>query len=559
MRWNAGSTAYDLAGREVHTEKHEQLHRSGVHMWSPVDPRTEYERLARKNGQRSKAPSCQIDRGPKDQHRSTLCEKSEFEYVLDEEGLSDLIDDENSEWLDTTLNWDKPEGSLRVPESCDSVLPSEFRMAKDLPGFFDNNWKPYFGYPVRILEYALQFSTCKTVRKAVALLDCFLYYNLIGRIPRESLRGHMQWKTWCELVDKKIRDGQWQLVAPFKRFRNPDGKPDGIANVYALTPAYAMACYESELTGGRYSSFTSMENRKRLNPKVLRTTVSATIDDDQMHEFDVGTGISANPASLMEVILNPQRFRMEGYSDQQVWRRAVRGWRSLTPYMFEKNIRPSWTLGKNGWYYTSKPNLQHLSKIVRMSSLRGLDGERIVELDLSGCQMNIARAMSGRGVLRDPYEEMLAALAGKNLKLDRKTVKHHALSAFCGRSVANYDYYVRQGKETDPRECFIAVRDTVVELGYLVNDVRHRRAQGRIMLEAMRYMVKHTGYTGLTVFDSLIAPEPTVEIAEEALKESCYRELGVLLPFTKNSIHDSSPVSGFKKNSSFGAPMLLQA
>gem|GEM_PF-3959378 len=415
------------------------------------------------------------------------------------------------------------------------------------------------GYPANILEEAQRFSRNSREQWAAASLDCFLYYNLLGRISRASFRELLQWESWRRLVDDKIQKGHWQFAVREQRFLDPKGRFDGLAAVYALTPAYIKECYDSELMRGRYSNFAALDYRKRFNPKKFKFSVSATIPDKTMFELYKGSGLRSNPDALMDILLNPQKYRMSKYSTEEVWRRALNGWKILVPFMFHQHIVPSWTLGKNGWYYTSLPHLQRISKIIRMNALRGLDGEELVELDLSGCQLNIARALRGMEILQDPYAEIQEKVACKGFHLDRQTVKKHTLSAFSGRTEADYDYFVRRQEETDPREYFIAVRESLLELGYTINDKRHRHAQGEIMINVMRRIIRASGYSGLTVYDSLIVPVPIVAIAEDALKKACIDVVGVTLPFTRNFLNGWRTVSAAEKELGEAQHILLQA
>ena len=230
------------------------------------------------------------------------------------------------------------------------------------------------------------------------------------------------------------------------------------------------------------------------------------------------------------MILEPSYFRSDNYSDREVWEKAQHAWKTLSAYLNEPLIT-SWSMGKNGWLYTRKPALQQLSKMVRMIGLEGSNGESVVEVDFSGCQLNIARALSGKAPLEDPYWEIQWEASNLGLYLKRKVVKRHTLAAFGGRTMNNYKYYHRGGKETDPVSYFSAVLMTLKKLEYPINDSKVRHKQGQIMIEVMRKMAEETGHTGLSIFDALLVPSSQIEVTKRVMAEVSERILGVQLPF----------------------------
>jgi len=262
-------------------------------------------------------------------------------------------------------------------------------------------------------------------------------------------------------------------------------------------------------------------------------TYSQTIPDEFVDLLIKGTGLMTSPKAMHDILKRPWKYLISDYTVDEIWVRAVYGWRILSHYLLQCNLRPSWTLGVNGWLYTSNPMLQSLPKIVRLFGLRGLNDERLVELDFAGCQLNVARAIAGMEVLEDPYSEIQTKLREMGIDIDRKLVKKHAITGFSGRTLSDYKFRVLQGKESDDPNHFEATLKVLSALGYPKENGRSRRAQGSIMMEVVRRVAQETGYTGLPVHDAILVPSSFSDIAEAAMKEACINVVGTELPYSK--------------------------
>jgi hypothetical protein len=276
------------------------------------------------------------------------------------------------------------------------------------------------GYPALILEKAKRFSRSGSIQKGAALLDMFLFTYLIGRIPRDAHRDLMGWDTWKKLVQQKLEHGEWELVAEGIRYYDEEtGRESGKAAVYAITPGYLIKCMKSDLAKGRYNSIAALGSRKRVYPSKRKLEYSQYIPEDVRQSLRIGTGLRANSNILLHMILEPGSFKSDNYSAIEVWEKAQHGWKTLSAYLHEPLIT-SWNMGKNGWLYTRKPALQQLSKMVRMIGLEGSNGEGVGEIDFSGCQLNIAKAINGKAPLEDPYWEIQWEASNHGLYLKLK-------------------------------------------------------------------------------------------------------------------------------------------
>ena len=412
-----------------------------------------------------------------------------------------------------------------------SLVPDSFRLFKGFPAYFTVKWKGNSGYPKNILLNAKRFSRNPSVRKFSYLADGFLYTNLIGRIPWSSTRKSIQWRHWQKLIDDKFKRGQWELVKDEVKFRNKHGKIDGLGAVYAISSGYLEECIEADLSSGRYSTIASLENRKRFVHKRNQPQAPAGLPDELIIAFAKGTGLRANPGILKDMLIRPSLYQMSMYTSDEVWKKGVFAWRKLAPYPFSENLRSYWTVGKNGWVYTTQPCLQSIPKLARMVALEGLNGERVMEVDLTGCQLNIARVLNGLEVIGDPYEEIRMRLRDMGIDMNRKTVKKHTLAGFGGRTEQNYEHYLRLHAETDPLEYFKAILSVLKEIGYPIKCSTNRRVQGKIMASAMKYMAEHTGYTGLGIHDALLVPTCFGDVAADAMENACREVLGESLPY----------------------------
>ncbi|MCK5132004.1 MAG: hypothetical protein KAR40_07620 [Candidatus Sabulitectum sp.] len=487
-----------------------------------------YERCVKKASLKGNTSALQYLKNLEESKQNTLIVTSK-----PQDSFSDVFwDDDFHDWRDKTVPRSESNRVYSDWKTHQSLLPYDFSLSKEISLRRIANWKPAAGYPGNILRNARGFSRNKKRQKAVALLDGFLYASLLGRISRGAIRELMDWASWKRLLEQKIACGHWELVAEGIRFYNHETKKyDGRSAVYAITPKYLMESYESEKQGGKYNSVAAMENRKRVNPTRRKIEFSEWIHEEHRRFLQKGTGLKVNVDVLMQMLLHPQKYQLTNTS-REVWEKAQFGWKTLSPYLNE-NLTSSWTLGKNGWLYSKKPALQSLPKLIRMLALEGINGEKVAEIDFSGCQLNIARALSGKNILKDPYEGIQWRASDKDIFLHRRSVKRHTLTAFGGRTISDYKYLLRQRKETEPVENFSAVLWALKKLGYPINDSRNRLTQGKIMIEILKRMEEETGFTGLPVHDALLVPASYVEIAEKIMREESENILGVPLPFER--------------------------
>jgi len=413
----------------------------------------------------------------------------------------------------------------------ESFVPDGFRLRANLPLRSIRSFKPRTGFPPLILEKARRSSRSENVQKTVALLDMLLYSSVMARVPIKVVKKMIGWNTLEKLLTGKLESGEWELVAREKRFTDPKtGKPSGLATVYAISPRYLLQILESDLSSGRYPTIKAHSSRKGFNPDGRRVQYSESIPDDVREYLGQGTGLRANPVMLLHMLLEPVEYQSVNYSSLDVWEKALHGWNTLSPF-FHGQLRTSWKLGKNGWLYDSKPALQQLSKMVRMLSLDGINGEAICEVDFSGCQLNIARAMAGAIPVQDPYVELQSDVMSLGVSMSRAQVKEHSLAILGGRRKEHYESLLRRGFQTDPVSYYSAIYDSLKQRGYPINDIRVREAQGRIMMDVMRRVAQETGYTGLSVFDAILLPASFSEMAKINMQEASEVVLGTPLPF----------------------------
>lgn len=514
----------DSSTEDLEEEPAEYL--PGNSTWSQIDPYEFYLEKKRKTQNNRRNPEQEgrtirqreFDKPHYSEFEEYYGKKWTEERARKWHGLQKLLDDKN------------------YPRSYgvgDTLIPIEYRLTKDFPAYITPNWKPKYGYPPCVFEHARMLSKSKKHQKGIAALDGFLFNNLIGRIPSEMVRGFMSSDKWKRTSVEKIQLDHWDKVAPYKKLITPNGELSGLASVYAISPDYLNECINSELDKGLFRSREAYESRKRYIPDNEMVTFSQTIPDDFADLLIKGTGLMTCPKAMYNLLKRPWEYLVSDYTVEEIWVRAVYGWRILSRYPLQFNLRPSWTHGVNGWLYTSNPMLQSLPKIVRLFGLRGVNDEKLVELDFTGCQLNIARAIAGMEVLEDPHSEIQTKLREMGIDIDRKLVKMHAITGFSGRTLSDYKFRVLQGKETDDPKHFEATLSVLSSLGYPREKGRSRRAQGSIMMEVVRRVAQETGYTGLPVHDAILVPSSFSDIAEAAMKEACIKVVGTELPYSK--------------------------
>lgn len=503
-------------------------------MWSRIDPWEAYEKR-----EKALIESRSGDTPLEEKGRTRLLTADDDEPDSEEEEdfyVKDWVEEEsrNWEWGSERLKAEERYRFYNTRSTVMSLVPPSYRLKVGFPVFMKHDWKPQFGYPPCMYEYGRLSSRYTKGKLGATTIDGFLFNNLVGRIPLRTIKQSMSLDNWRRTLTARVENGHWEKIAKGKITIKENGEFDGLAAVFAITPGHLKECIQSELKHGLYPSKAALDGRKRFLPRD-EMVIFENIPDDFIELLLRGTGIKTCPDSMMDLLENPEKYCIADYTPEEVWVRAVKGWRCLSPYLLGTNIVPSWTLGKNEWMYTSNPMLQSLPKIVRLFGLRGLNGERLVELDFSGCQLNIARAQAGREVMEDPYAEVQARLREMDVDIERKEVKRHTITGFNGRTLNNYRYRLLQGKEIYDPDHFSATLAVLSELGYPKDNGKPRRAQGRIMTEVMKYVIEATGYSGLPVHDAILVPSSFVGIAEAAMKKACMQLVGTELPYKRLS------------------------
>lgn len=490
-----------------------------------------FERVARnakEHGNQSAIDYFKFGDRPKGRDLIVSCSRDDgFEH--------NFHDDNVYEW-NSGVDFSKYELSIS-PDWCSrkSLIPVGFKLRQSFQLRSARYWEPPTGIPSLILKKSRRASKrSEKVKDSVALLDMFLYTFILGRIPRKAINDLMGWETWKRIEKEKLDSGEWELIADAINFKNrKTGKMDGRAAVYAITPKYFLEIFESDISKERYPTYAALNNRKRFKLGGVDIEYSEFIPDDVREFLGKGTGLKAVPERLVHMLFEPGSYRSENYSAVEVWEKAQQGWKTLSPY-FHGQLVTSWSQGKNGWLYDSKPALQQQSKMIRMLCLKGSTGERICEVDYSGCQLNIARAMTGAKPLDDPYQEVMWDASNLGIFMKRSAAKLHTLAILGGRTLKHYEYLHSHGIETDPISYYEAVLMSLRKRGYPINDIRVRQKQGRIMCEVMRRMVEETERTGLSVFDAILLPSSQIEIGRMVMKEASESILGVPLPFSSS-------------------------
>ena len=231
------------------------------------------------------------------------------------------------------------------------------------------------------------------------------------------------------------------------------------------------------------------------------------------------------------MLLNPEAFQglpgSEKLTRLEIWSKALRGWRILSPSLPGAELRPAWSFYHEcNWLYSREPCLQQLPELVRLAALESMNGEELAEVDFAGCQLNIAMTEAGEEPQMDPYSLVRAQLRERyGMEIDRATVKSMMLPILHGRNQGQYLYLLRCGKVTEPLELFQALRDLVQVQGLPL-----MQKQGQIMARALELLGQSMERPGLPVFDSILTPAP--DLVQELMKQASRDILGEPLPLS---------------------------
>lgn len=382
-----------------------------------------------------------------------------------------------------------------------------------------------------MIENAARLTSNARERKVFAFLDAFLYSSIIGRIPRESIRRYLGWKSWNRFRNAQLEAEHWCEIAPCIRFCDSNGKPGGQATVYAITPEYLNECLASEIERGRYASSSSLEQRKRKKPPAAMVDPSG-ISQELAQVLLRGTGLRARLEVLARMLCHPDAFQNLSNppsTEEAVWKMALNGWRRLILQLPGADLCPSWTLGKNQWLYSKNPCLQTIPKLVRLAALVSLEGDSVAEVDFNACQLNIAFSLTKFGIIDSPYEHVAAVLRADGFEITSKQVKKLIIPALNGQELKHYRHRYQRGSATLPPEYFEAILDFLLRNRLPIGDPL-RRTQGQIMARAMEILGAWTEQPGFPVHDAILLPAASTDLAQEAMSGASIDVLGECLP-----------------------------
>ncbi len=428
----------------------------------------------------------------------------------------------------------RSEQKQQVKGKARSLLPEGFQIVKGLPAVFSQEWTPSHGYPRHILENALSTGESEREIEFIALLDLFLYKNIIARVSRDSIRKWVSWDQWVRIKKRKIALGEWIVEKNSVSFKKEDGKFRSLAAIYSISRSYFRACIFSDDDHGRFRSLSALKNRKKTKQSYFGKLRYIGITEEVTECLEQGTGIKPHINNMFHLIQCTVKYPHRDLPLSMVWGKALRGWRILMPEILRTELRSSWMLGDNNWLYMKGPALQSLPKMIRAVALKGIiDDDSTEEVDFSGCQLNISRILRRQRPLVDPYKEIQTELRKRGYRMDRKRLKKHALAVFGGRTPANYRFLRNMGKEKDFQRDFEAVHRMMKELDYSQENSEARLLQGEIMQRAIRFLVSETGKTGIPLHDSLIVPKNCSTTAETLMRKASRDILGYELPCSR--------------------------
>lgn len=315
----------------------------------------------------------------------------------------------------------------------------------------------------------------------------------------------MRWSpsTWRRVIDRKLESGQWVELKPPHRFRNTDGKPDGLAGVYMLSPDYWREIARRD----------DRSSNKRPKYENLPSEIGVWLAR--------GTGLRANLPRALNLLLSPEEYTsLEGVPEtpERVYEKALRAWRILSPGGAGE-LRPDWRVSLAClWLYSRRPYLQGLPQQTRLYALETLEGEQVYEADYAGCQVNIIRGREGEAPVMDPYTRLEQALRLEGCELGRATIKGLLLPVLHGRERHVFTWRARGIPNAG------VVYDTIRKALEIPESLELMQIQGRIMLRVLEAFRRVNLPPGFPVFDSLVTPYP--EKAREIMERESGQEIG---------------------------------